>query len=102
MKPKVRLTEGEIKAIIETAKEVFGNGVKVWLFGSRVDLTKRGGDIDLYIETPFKGDILDKKLAFLVKLDDKIGEQRIDLIIRKPNADDWISKVAKEKGVRLV
>ena len=102
MKPKVRLTEEEIKAIVETAKEVFGNNVKVWLFGSRVDLTKRGGDIDLYIETPIKGDILDKKLTFLVKLEDKIGEQRIDLIIRPPNAEDWISKVAKEMGVRLV
>jgi len=100
MKP-VRLTEEEIKAIVETAKEVFGNDVKVWLFGSRVDLTKRGGDIDLYIETPLKGDILDKKLTFLVRLEDKIGEQRIDLIIRKPNADDEIAKIAKASGVRL-
>jgi len=101
MKP-VRLTEEEIKAIVETAKEVFGNDTKVWLFGSRVDLTKRGGDIDLYIETPFKGDILDKKLTFLVKLENKIGEQRIDLIIRKPNADDEIAKIAKTSGVRLL
>ena len=55
-----RLTPEEIEAIIETAKEVFENDVKVWLFGSRIDLAKRGGDIDLYIETPFKGDIQQK------------------------------------------
>jgi len=48
MSKKVRLTEEEIKAIVETAKEVFGEKVKIWLFGSRVDLNKRGGDIDLY------------------------------------------------------
>ena len=101
MKP-VRLTEEEIKAIIETAKEVFGNNVKVWLFGSRVDLTKRGGDIDLYIETPFKGDILDKKLTFLVRLEDKMGDQKIDLIIRPLNSEDGISRTAKERKIRLI
>ncbi|HIO41514.1 MAG TPA: nucleotidyltransferase domain-containing protein [Aquifex sp.] len=102
MKVKVRLTEEEIRAIREVAKEVFGEGVKVWLFGSRTDLTKRGGDIDLYIEVPFEGDMLDKKLTFLVRLEDRIGEQRIDLIIRKPDADDEIAKTAKRGGVRLL
>jgi predicted nucleotidyltransferase len=102
MKTKVRLTEDEIKAITETAKEVFGKDVKVWLFGSRTDLAKRGGDIDLYIEFPFKGNILNKKLTFLVKLEDKIGEQRVDLIIRPPDAEDEIAKVAKGRGVRLI
>ncbi len=126
---KVRLTEEEIKAIVETAKEVFGKKVKVWLFGSRVDLNQRGGDIDLYIEVgacqlktgrkPFvvpnafvklsrseveipKGEILDKKLTFLVKLDEKIGEQKVDLIIRPPNSEDEISLTAKGSGVRLL
>jgi len=99
---KVRLSREEIKAITETAKEVFGKGVKVWLFGSRVDPTKRGGDIDLYIETPVREGLLDKKLTFLVKLEDKIGEQRIDLIIRPPNATDEIALTAKSSGVRLL
>jgi predicted nucleotidyltransferase len=102
MRGKIRLTEEEIKAIKETAKEVFGKDVKLWLFGSRTDPTKRGGDIDLYVEIPFKEDILDKKLTFLVRLEDKIGEQRIDLIIRPPNANDEIALTAKGTGVRLL
>ncbi|RTZ60189.1 MAG: nucleotidyltransferase domain-containing protein [Gammaproteobacteria bacterium] len=103
MSKKIRLTEEEIKAIVETAKEVFGEEVKVWLFGSRVDLNKRGGDIDLYIEAEIpKGEILDKKLTFLVKLDEKIGEQKVDLIIRPPNSEDEISLTAKGSGVRLL
>jgi len=103
MSKRVRLTDEEIKAIVETAKQVFGEEVKVWLFGSRVDLNKRGGDIDLYIEAKIpKGEILDKKLTFLVKLDEKIGEQKVDLIIRPPDSRDEISLTAKRSGVRLI
>ncbi|HIP43458.1 MAG TPA: nucleotidyltransferase domain-containing protein [Aquifex aeolicus] len=99
---KVRLSEEEIKAIAETAKEVFGENVKVWLFGSRVDLDKRGGDIDLYVETEMEEDILRKKLKFLVKLEEKIGEQKIDVIIKPFDSKDEISLIAKRTGVRLV
>ena len=99
---KVRLSEEEIKAIAETAKGIFGENVKVWLFGSRVDLDKRGGDIDLYVETEMEEDILRKKLKFLVKLEEKIGEQKIDVIIKPFDSKDEISLIAKRKGVRLV
>jgi len=53
------------------------------------------------VEIP-KGEILDKKLTFLVKLDEKIGEQKVDLIIRPPNSEDEISLTAKGSGVRLL
>ncbi len=99
---KVRLSEEELKAIAETAKEVFGENVRVWLFGSRVDLEKKGGDIDLYVETEVKEDILRKKLRFLIKLEEKIGEQKIDVIIRPFDSQDEISLVAKRTGVRLI
>ena len=45
----MRLTEHEIKMIKKAFKESFHDG-KIYLFGSRVDNTKRGGDIDLYIK----------------------------------------------------
>ncbi|HHJ64143.1 MAG TPA: nucleotidyltransferase domain-containing protein [Aquifex aeolicus] len=45
----VRLSDWEVKAIKDIAEEVFGEGTRVFLFGSRTDPTKRGGDIDLYI-----------------------------------------------------
>jgi len=37
--------------IVDAVKETFGPDAKIWLFGSRVDETKRGGDIDLLIKT---------------------------------------------------
>lgn len=38
---RVRLSEEEIKAIKETAKEIFGEKTKVYLFGSRTDIHKK-------------------------------------------------------------
>lgn len=75
----MRLTEFEINAIKQTAREVFGANVQVYLFGSRVDDAKKGGDIDLYIKTEV-GDKFNHKIKFLVALEQKIGEQKVDVI----------------------
>ena len=48
----IRLTEEELKATKDTAKEIFGKDVRVWIFGSRVNPKLKGGDIDIYIEIP--------------------------------------------------
>lgn len=46
----MRLTPAQIDTIISTAKAVLGEGAQVTLFGSRVDDTAKGGDVDLMIE----------------------------------------------------
>ncbi|SMM99264.1 DNA polymerase, beta-like region [uncultured Candidatus Thioglobus sp.] len=46
----MRLSNTEINAIKRCSAEFFPNS-EVFLFGSRVDDDKKGGDIDLYIET---------------------------------------------------
>lgn len=57
----MRLNSKEIQSIVRIAKEIYGEDVSIYLFGSRTDDTKRGGDIDLLIrtESPKKG-ILDR------------------------------------------
>ncbi len=47
----MRLTDNDKRAIKEAFFEIFEDG-KIYLFGSRADDTKRGGDIDLYIPSP--------------------------------------------------
>ena len=47
----MRLQKKEIQTILQVAKSIYGERVKVYLFGSRLDNTKRGGDIDLLIRT---------------------------------------------------
>ena len=96
----MRLTKDEIKSIKKAFKETFGEG-KVYLFGSRVDDTQRGGDIDLYLVPNKKYDnILERKLAFLAKLDEYIGEQKIDVIIAK-DSNRYIEQEALRNGVEL-
>lgn len=41
----MRLTDQQHATIRSIATETFGAGAGVWLFGSRVDDSKRGGDI---------------------------------------------------------
>jgi len=80
---KIRLSEEEIGKIKETAHEVFGKEIKVYIFGSRTDLSKRGGDIDVLIESPKKISV-DEKLTFLAKLELKGIERKVDLVIICP------------------
>jgi predicted nucleotidyltransferase len=94
----MRLSQEEIQAIKKTFIDIFSEG-DIYLFGSRVDDTKKGGDIDLYISTPQKKDLVAKKIEFLVKLKQKIGEQKIDVVLDYNN-NSLIDKKAKE-GIRL-
>lgn len=77
----MRLSSLEIKKIIDVAKEVYGLSVKVFLFGSRTDDSKRGGDIDLLIRTETQ-----EKLGFMgrvlmrAKLKMVLGDQKIDIV----------------------
>ena len=101
MGKEIRLSKKEIEAIKEVAKEVFGEGARVFLFGSRVNPELKGGDIDLFIEVPEGKREVERKLKFLVRLKEKIGEQRIDVIIREERDRDFISQEAKKTGVLL-
>ncbi len=96
----VRLSEDEIRVIKKTVKEIFGEGAKVYIFGSRADLTKRGGDIDIFIIPETKNNLFEKKLKFLVKLKTKIGEQKIDVIVKGLDKGEIVN-IAKKTGVLI-
>ena len=77
----MRLSEFEIKAINSIAKKYFGSGVQIFLFGSRVDDNKKGGDIDLFIKNNDEELLtLETKIQFLVELKSQIGDQKIDVV----------------------
>ncbi len=102
----MRLKDYELKAIRTLFQKHFGLKDHIYLFGSRVDDTKKGGDIDLYVQTQ-EVDIkrlLDQKMAFLLALEEKIGEQKIDVVLHriKQNEDLPIYKIAREEGVLLL
>jgi predicted nucleotidyltransferase len=99
----MRLTAHQKTTILNACRQYFGN-TECWLFGSRTDDQKRGGDIDLYIETTETDitKITQAKLNFLVALNRELGEQKIDVIIRRLNTEVLpIHQIAKTTGIRL-
>jgi len=50
----MRLTPAQIDTIKTTVRNVLGEGVQVWLYGSRVYDQCKGGDVDLLIESTQK------------------------------------------------
>ena len=95
----MRLNNLEQSSIKKAFKDVFNDG-EIYLFGSRVDDNKRGGDIDLYIVPQTEENLREKKSLFLSKLYEYIGEQKIDIIIAKDKSR-LIEQEAIKNGVRL-
>jgi uncharacterized protein len=95
----MRLGPREQTAIAEVFIDVFLHG-KIYLFGSRLDAHKQGGDIDLYLELDDTNDLMRKKIDFLVKLKQKIGEQKIDLVVNR-GEDRLIDSIAKKDGILI-
>ena len=101
----MRLTPRQQSVIRIAVAETFGENATIWLFGSRVDDNKRGGDIDLLIETKELDvtKIVRSELAFLTKLQMKLGEQRIDVLVDYPSRKYTppIFTIAKQTGIQL-
>jgi predicted nucleotidyltransferase len=101
----MRLTDQQRAIIRATVVETFGSGADVWLFGSRVDDSKRGGDIDLLIETDQVDvdAIARAEISFMTKIQAKLGEQKIDVLLDYPSRKTRppIFSIAKQTGILL-
>lgn len=92
----MRLSNHEIASIKTLATEIFGEGTQIVLFGSRADDAKKGGDIDLLIDHSNKQNLtLQKKIKFLVRLKDKIGDQKIDVVLNKDDKKSIVQSALK-------
>ncbi len=100
----MRLNQWEIQIIKSTVREILKDNTKIWLFGSRVDDNKRGGDIDLLIET--NPPLIDNRWRIEARIDlalqRALGEQKIDIILHTVDEKmQLIHQIAKQKGIRL-
>jgi len=97
----MRLKQKTVEEIIKYAKKYFGINVKVYLFGSRTEDYKKGGDIDLYIET---NELIEceSKIHFLRDIYKYVTTRKVDLIINTPQQKDIpIFHTAKKEGILL-
>lgn len=102
----MRLTADQLRIIRQAVINNFGETSKVYLFGSRVDDTKKGGDIDLFVEAEYSPDeMFYRKINLLTELQFKLGERKIDIItynsLTAGNAIPLIVEEALLNGVEL-
>ena len=96
----LRFNEKLKKEILSAIYSSFGN-VKIILFGSRVDDTKKGGNFDMAIICDYnKKEFKNRKIEFKKQLFLKDIDIPIDLVNYK-FADDVLKKEIEKKGIEL-
>ena len=95
----MRISEREKTAIVDAVTAVDSNAT-VWLFGSRTDDEKKGGDIDIAVLSKIIGGNVMKQIEVRRLIYSKIGEQKIDIVV-SDNGSDVFFALTVEEGIRL-
>lgn len=96
----MRLTAHERELIRELGLRHFGAVPR--LFGSRLDDTRGGGDIDLLIATQLPAaEAARKRLDLLADLWIALGERKIDILLDDGRADAPVYRRAREEAVAV-
>lgn len=103
----MRVTADQLKTIRNLVRRYFGEDAKLWLFGSRVDDRKKGGDYDFLIETSLTDpdEIISRKIDLITRLQSSypFEDEKIDIIVkRRQSAFDMpIYQIAMHEGMRI-
>ena len=87
----MRLRPRDLAAIEQAAHEAFAPRSTVRLFGSRLDDSRRGGDLDLLVEPPAPltpHELVEQRNRFIARLYRLLGERRIDVLIAPAGLPD--------------
>ena len=96
----MRISPRQIATILQTTRSIAGQDTQVWLFGSRLDDTRKGGDIDLLVESaPVAG--LMERARIKNRLEHQL-QLPVDVLATRPGAQDspFVS-IARAQAVRL-
>jgi predicted nucleotidyltransferase len=93
----MRISDRE-KRILVGAVLAQDPAARVWLFGSRVDDGKRGGDIDIAVLSTMIGRL--ERMRIRRAVVDALGEQKVDVVVSADGADPFFRLVV-QKGVRI-
>ena len=99
----MRLTPEQADTIRRTTAELFGPAARVRLFGSRLDDSAHGGDIDLLVETDQPvADLAQKRVLLVARLQLRLGDQPIDVLVSAPGQPGGpVHAAALREGVPL-
>lgn len=103
----MRMTPQQAETVRMFAHRHFGENAALWLFGSRVDDSKKGGDYDFLVETNLSDadEIIERKIALLAELQGtaQFEDEKIDIIVKRRDSpfEMPIYQIAKHEGVRI-
>ena len=81
----MRLSSAHHDAILQVVSDVCGPDARVRLFGSRVDDTKRGGDVDLLVELAAEpDDVFDLQRRLYARLLRALDSRPVDVLVLGP------------------
>lgn len=96
----MRLTRDQISAILNTTTSIGGPDVEVLLFGSRLDDSARGGDVDLVIETDAGLSVLERA-QIKATLEERLGLPVDIVAVERRRQLTPFQRIAKSGAVRL-
>jgi len=95
----MRLTDYQIQAIRQLACQVAGNQSRVRVFGSRLDDTAQGGDLDLMLELT---EPVDNPALMSAQVSRVMHGRKVDVLLSAPNLKRLpIHEIAFKEGVEL-
>ena len=95
----MRINTDQHQSILQATRRSFGTDVQVWLFGSRVDDTRRGGDLDLYVETT-RSFPLSTELLCKISIEESL-DLNVDLVVNDQKSSKPIFQIVKSTGIQL-
>lgn len=94
----MRLKNNEVETLKNTL-HTLSSKAQLYLFGSRVDDMKKGGDIDLLIVS----DELSKKDIRLLRIEffKRFGEQKLDIVLDNGTFSNPFHRIIRQKAILL-
>ena len=91
----MRITPAQVHLISHSIQRHLGRSARIWLFGSRLDDRKHGGDLDLYVEADQQPILEAVRCKF--ELEAQL-DLPVDLIVRGRDDASPIALIAKHEG----
>ena len=94
----MRLSKEEIN-VLKNELSLLSRRAKLYLFGSRADDTKKGGDIDILIvcDALNKKDLRSLRISFF----EKFGEQKLDILLDNGEFKNPFTRLVFQKAILL-
>lgn len=103
MHDAMRLNDSQIAAIRRITREQAGESATVRLFGSRLDDSAKGGDVDLLIELPDSvADPAPLSARIAGRISRELDNRKVDVVLAAPNLMTLpIHEIARREGCLL-